>query len=239
MHNLSLRRLLQFGIGAILSALIILAVVAYASALRTDREIDGLTQDHLPHLLKTQEIYNEANTIARALRNMQIIGTESPQDVSDADAEWARAVAASARINVLLQEIEALAKSIDDQSAFDDVRKIREKQPAFEKSKDKFKEVFDSGDMVEARAMMLGELRTSYNDLRDAVLSMTEQEKQGAMATAKKIKMVMASAELQILIFAIVGILLAIAAAYLLLKRVSRQLGGGRFYARYSVKWFA
>ena len=74
MHNLRLTRLLLLGIFSIILVLMVQSISAYRAASNTFVEVQALTNDHLPHYVKTQHIFNEVNTIARALRNMQIIG---------------------------------------------------------------------------------------------------------------------------------------------------------------------
>lgn len=226
MNNLTFSRRLLLGIATIVAILVILAVVAFSASGRTKTEMNGLTDDHLPHLIKGQQIFNEANTIARSLRNMQIIGFATAEDKNKANEEWSRVLESRGKIKELLEQMETLAKAIDDQEAFKDLAKIKEKRAAFIEAQNKYKALFDAGDVVGSRAFVMGELRDSFNVYRDVILSMNQQEQEGALTSANDLKKVAGETQTEILIAAGIGILLAVVVAVMLLRRVRQQLGG-------------
>ncbi|MGL6042115.1 MAG: methyl-accepting chemotaxis protein, partial [Deefgea sp.] len=226
MNNLSFNRRLSLGIAVLVAMLVIISIVAFSASIRTKSAMASLTEDHLPHLVKGQELFNEVNTIGRALRNMQIIGVATAEDKSSAAEEWARVLESRAKILDLIGGLEASAKEINDQDALAQVAIIKEKRAAFVESQNKFKAAFESGDMMASRALLMGELRTTYNAYRDVILKMTEQEQGGAIDSAKDLTAEANSTKLQILITAVLGFILAAIIAMWLLRGVRQQLGG-------------
>jgi len=226
MNNLSFNRRLVLGVAAIVIMLIVVSLVAFSAGSRTKSEMAGLTNDHLPHLIKSQRIYVEVNTIARALRNMQIIGTATAEDKAAAMAEWNRVLEARKIIKDSLDLLENQAKALDDSEALSDIAFIKEKRLIFLASQDKFKAAFDLGDMTASRQIVMGELRNSFNDYRDAILKMTEQEERGALSAANDLSAAAQSTQYQILIASVIGFILALVIAIWLLRGVRRQIGG-------------
>ena len=226
MNNLTFNRRLTLGFAAIVIMLVVVAIVALISTQNTKNEMRSLTDDHLPHLVKSQHILNEVNTIARALRNMQIIGLATADDKSNSEQEWARVLEARSKITELLQQLETTSKEIDDQDALNEIVKIREKSGAFIEAQNKFKAAFDSGDVLASRGLVMGELRSNYNAYRDAIFAMTQQEQEGALKSAKFMSENAIAAQLQIVMASLVGLLLAIAISIWLSRGVRRQIGG-------------
>lgn len=226
MSHLTFSRRLSLGVTLIVTTLVILAIVTYTAAHRTKIDMLNLTDEHLPSLIKGQQVINEANTIARSLRNMQIIGFSSAEDKIKALEEWNRVLESRAKIKVLIEELEQQAKRSGDQDALKIIGNIKEKRAAFIEVQNKYKAMFDANDIVGSRLFVMGLLRDSFNVYRDAVLSMSQQEQDIALKSANELKNAAQSTQNQILIAAIVGGLLALAIAVLLLRRVRQQLGG-------------
>ncbi|WP_373974851.1 methyl-accepting chemotaxis protein [Chitinibacter sp. SCUT-21] len=236
---MTLNRRLSLGIGVLVLVIIILAAVSYRAATATSADMKDLTEDHLPHLVKTQEIINDANTIARSLRNMQILGNSTPEDKAKSDEEWARVLATRANIGKTVEEIENQAKSINDAEALDYINKVKEKRSAFVAAQEKFKSLFDSGNVAESRSFVMGELRDSFNAYRDVILDFGKQEQEGALASAKDLEESAETLKNQIIVTSIIGLIIAIAIGTLLVRRLRRQLGADLEYVQVQVNKIA
>ncbi|WP_157313978.1 methyl-accepting chemotaxis protein [Chitinibacter sp. GC72] len=235
MENMTLNRRLSLGIGTLVLVIVILAVVSYRAATTTAADMKDLTDDHLPHLVKTQEIINDVNTIARSLRNMQILGNATPEDKAKSDEEWARVLATRANIGKAVEEIENQAKSINDAEALDYINKLKEKRSIFVASQEKFKSLFDSGNVAESRSFVMGELRDSFNGYRDVILDFGKQEKDGALVSAKDLESSAEALKNQIVVTAAIGLIVAVVIGALLIRRLRRQLGADLEYVQVQV----
>lgn len=226
MNKLSFSRRLVLGVAAIVVMLIIVSLVAFTASNRTKKEMTDLTGSYLPHLIKSQNIYVEVNTIARAIRNMQIIGVATAEDNAASMAEWNRVIESRKIIKDSIDDLENQAKSLNDVNTLNHLATIKEKRQAFIASQEKFKATFDSGDMAASRLLVMGELRSSFNDYRDAILKMTEQEEKGAISAANELSAEAESTQYQISIAAVIGFILATSISICLLRGVRRQIGG-------------
>ncbi|XZG70680.1 methyl-accepting chemotaxis protein [Chitinibacteraceae bacterium HSL-7] len=213
-------------IGAV-SLLVILLVVAVAislgSARKTQEEVHKLTDDHLPHLLFGQHVFDEINTIGRALRNMEIIGSQDPAGVVQ---EWQRVIASRAEIGKTVEEWEAAAKALDDEEGLADIARIKEKRDAFIALQNKFKAALDANDFEAGRALIMGDVRTVYNAYRDTVLSAVDQERKGATEAAKSIEEQANSASTLTGGIGLVGLIIGVVISIWLKRRVATDLGG-------------
>ncbi|WP_052190485.1 methyl-accepting chemotaxis protein [Chitinibacter sp. ZOR0017] len=225
MHNLRLTRLLLLGILSIIVVLLVQSISAYRAASNTFYAVDELTSDHLPHYVKTQHIFNEVNTIARALRNMQIIGVATPEDKRQVEEEWQRILEARQKIGTLVTELDQQAQSLKDDEALKELESIKAQRTNFIQVQNKFKQLLDSGDVGGARSLVLGEMRTVYNSYRDTILAMGSQEEQGALSSAKELQEAARHAEQLALLLGAIAVGLSVFIGFVLLRRVRSQLG--------------
>ncbi len=226
MQKMSFSRRLFLGIATIVAVLLVLAVVSYSASSRSINQMVGLTEDHLPHLVKGQLVFNEVNTIARALRNMQIIGLATDEDKKQAAEEWQRILDSRAKIKEILETLETQAKAMNDEAILADLAEIKARRAAFVELQNQYKAMFDAGDLAGSRLLLMGELRIKYNAYRDALLNMTEQEQKGALNSAHDLTEVAKKTQYQIVFTSILALITSVAIGALLLRSVRKQLGG-------------
>ncbi len=225
-QGLSLKLRLVGGFSLLLLVIIAISAVAFNAATGVQRQSEDLTTDHIPHGHKVQEIFNELNTVARAVRNAIIIGSANPVDAANAEKELQRAETAAAKASQLLGELESSAKAMNDEEAMRDVATIRAKEQPYETELKKYLQLVRSKDAVAARQMILGSMRETYNAYRDAVLQMSEQENKGTLKAAEDLSALLSAAVSKIKMLAIAGVLLGIGVAVWVIRSVLRQLGG-------------
>jgi methyl-accepting chemotaxis protein len=226
MKPMSFSRRLLAGIAAIVCILLIVSTLAYNASSNTKIQVYELTDNHLPQLVKGQLIFNEVNTIARALRNMQIIGRQTSADTELAAKEWDRIVEAKSRIEQTKAELETRAKEEGDQELIDRMASIERQGQIFAESLDNFKLLFDQGDHEAARLMIMGELRIKYNAYRDEIILMTDREQHEALEHSQELSDVSTNRQQLIMLVSLLGLIVAVVIATLLLRRVKQQLGG-------------
>lgn len=226
MKPMSFSRRLLAGIAAIVSILLIVSTLAYNASLNTKHQVYELTDNHLPQLVKGQSIFNEVNIIARALRNMQIIGRETPAEVQQAETEWQRVLEARSVILQTLNQLKSHATAENDQDLLVLIADIEAQRTLFVQSQEQYKQLFDQGDLVAARQLLLGDLRIKYNAYRDKMMNMIHREQQEALEHSQELSDVASSRQQLILLVSLLGLIVAIVIAILLLRRVQLQLGG-------------
>lgn len=226
MERMSFSHRLFAGIATIVSILLLISALAYNTSSNTKTQMTVLTETHLPQLVKGQLMFNEINTIARALRNMQVIGFSTPEDAALAEQEWQRIAQARVEIEQTMQQLETRAASHSDQALLQRLKIIHERRDIFAKAQDEFRVLFQQGDLAASRLLLMGELRTKYNAYRDEILALTEQEQTAAMRNAGQLVELSSSRQQLILFVSLVGIVVASLIALLLMRRVRLQLGG-------------
>jgi len=226
MKSVSFSYRLFIGIATIVSILLLVSALSYNTSSKTKLQMKALTDRHLPQLVKGQLMFNEINTIARALRNMQVIGNSTPADAELAEQEWQRITKARAEIEQTMKQLEARAASHSDQELLKRLAIIHERRDVFAKAQDEFKRLFQQGDLAASRLLLMGELRTKYNAYRDEILALTEHEQTAAQQNAEQLVELSSSRQQLILLVSLVGIVVASLIALLLLRRVRLQLGG-------------
>jgi methyl-accepting chemotaxis protein len=226
MKSMSFSYRLFVGFATILSILLLVSALAYNTSAKTKEQMKALTENHLPQLVQGQLIFNEINTIARALRNMQVIGLTTAADAELAEQEWQRITQAREEIAKTMAELEARALSQNDQSLLARLATIHERRDLFAKAQDEFKRLFKQGDLAASRLLLMGELRTKYNAYRDEILALTKHEQMVAMQNGEDLSNLVTSRQQLILAASFLGLVMAFLIAFMLLRRVRLQLGG-------------
>ncbi|WP_373281538.1 methyl-accepting chemotaxis protein [Deefgea piscis] len=226
MNNMTLRKFLVLGLSVIVLVFIALACITYGASGKTISQTNLLKNQYLPHLIGGQDLMNEVNGVTRALRNMQIIGSATPEDKAKADAEWERVLKSKVVIDKVFAEAEENAKINDDKDATKYLDKVKEKHANFLAAQLKYKALFDSGDIAGSRIYVMGELRDSYNAYRDEVLEFINIQQKNVLDDASELNSSSESIKLLVLISAIIGVVLVIGVGCLLLRKIKTQLGG-------------
>jgi methyl-accepting chemotaxis protein len=156
MGPLSFSRRLFAGIATIVLILLIVSALAYNASYNTKIQVYELTDNHLPQLVKGQLIFNEVNTIARAIRNMQIIGRANDSDINLAEEEWQRIVEARKVIYKTINDLKSRAAAEGDTELAALLVNIEAQREIFLQVQDQYKQLFDRGELRESRELLLG-----------------------------------------------------------------------------------
>ncbi|WP_374758505.1 methyl-accepting chemotaxis protein [uncultured Deefgea sp.] len=226
MNNMTLRKCMVLGLSVIVLVFIALACVTYSASVKTIVKTDELKNQYLPHLIHGQELMNEVNGVARHLRNMQIIGTATPEDKLKADAEWEQVLKSKAIINKIFSESEENAKINNDQEAIKYLAKVQEKRANFLAAQVKFKALFDTGDAASSRIFVMGELRETFNVYRDEILAFISIQQKTVLDDASLLSSTSESTKLLVLISVVLGVIFVLGVGFFLLRKIKNQLGG-------------
>ncbi len=224
--GLSLKARLIGGFGLLLLVIVVISAIAFNSIQTAQTMVEQLTKSQMVQQQRMQEVANQANLIARVVRNIQIIGNATDKDAESAAREFPRMEAARDKIVQALEAMEVQAKQENDEATLKDIAQIREKRLPYVEAQKKFTEAFNAKRMDLSRAITIGDLRTTLV----AYIQVIESGLQNQIKKSDQASADLAVAEQQasklISVLAVVGVLVALLAAWLIIRSVLRQLGG-------------
>ena len=224
--GLSLKARLIGGFGLLLLVIVVISAIAFNSIQTAQTMVEQLTKSQMVQQQRIQEVANQANLIARVVRNIQIIGNATDKDAESAAREFPRMEAARDKIVQALEAMEVQAKQENDEATLKDIAQIREKRLPYVEAQKKFTEAFNAKRMDLSRAIIIGELRTTLVAYIQAIESgLQNQIKKSDQAAAELVAAEQQASKL-ISVLAVVGVLVALLAAWLIIRSVLRQLGG-------------
>jgi uncharacterized membrane protein YccC len=126
--GLSLKARLIGGFGLLLLVIVVISAIAFNSIQTAQTMVEQLTKSQMVQQQRMQEVANQANLIARVVRNIQIIGNATDKDAESAAREFPRMEAARDKIVQALEAMEVQAKQENDEATLKDIAQIREKR---------------------------------------------------------------------------------------------------------------
>jgi methyl-accepting chemotaxis protein len=224
--GLSLKARLIGGFGLLLLVIVVISAIAFNSIQTAQTMVEQLTKSQMVQQQRMQEVANQANLIARVVRNIQIIGNATDKDAESAAREFPRMEAARDKIVQALEAMEVQAKQENDEATLKDIAQIREKRLPYVEAQKKFTEAFNAKRLDLSRAITIGDLRPTLV----AYIQAIESGLQNQIRKSEQVAGDLAEAEQQatklISVLAVVGVLVALLAAWLIIRSVLRQLGG-------------
>jgi methyl-accepting chemotaxis protein len=224
--GLSLKARLIGGFGLLVLVIVVISAIAFNSIQTAQTMVELLTKSEMVQQQRMQEVMNQANLIARVVRNIQIIGNATDKDAESAAREFPRMEAARDKIVQALEAMEVQAKQENDEATLKDIAQIREKRLPYVEAQKKFTEAFNAKRLDLSRAITIGDLRPTLV----AYIQAIESGLQNQIKKSEQVAGDLAEAEQQatklISVLAVVGVLVALLAAWLIIRSVLRQLGG-------------
>ena len=225
-RSLSLKLRLFGGFAILLLVIGAISLTAWSASKQVQKLTLELSEQQLPHQQKMQQVLNDINLIANALRTAQILGNVNDKDAQLAAAELARVEAARAEIIKLLDEIEALAKQGNDADTLKNLSLIREKRLPYVEQQKLFAEAFNAKKLDQSRAIVIGSLRDTYTAYKSAITTAATAEEQRTLELAQELTANQARATQMVNMLALLGLLLGAVIAFLVTRSILRQLGG-------------
>ncbi|MCK9388446.1 MAG: methyl-accepting chemotaxis protein [Sulfuritalea sp.] len=178
--NLKIGTRLTLGFGLVLVLLTIISGIAYQRVGQVGNDVDILVNDKFPKTVWANNIVDQINVIARALRNSLLTKGD--------EAAWELDRVAGAT-KIIDENFDKLAKTVRSEAGKQGFAKLTEARKAYQVDQNKFFELQKSGKRDEAVSLLTGSLRKTQG----AYLKTTEElivhqsssmEKSGAASIA-------------------------------------------------------
>jgi len=199
LKNMKIGPRLGFGFGIIMVLMVIVGGFAIFRINSMNRLVDVITNNRLPKVVLANELSQNVNIVARALRNIVIDPGKTTQE-----AEPKRIAECRKNISEILEKLRDTIKTDKGKEILDKIAAIR---PVYLKQIDTYMELVKSGKADKAKGMLLTDIRASQSVYLDAAKELikyqTGQTHEAGMEAAAEARQALI-VESSLLIFAMI-----------------------------------
>ncbi|KXB30851.1 histidine kinase [Dechloromonas denitrificans] len=203
--NLKIGVRLGLGFGFVLTLLIVIATISFLRIGSLNDEIHDLVEDKFPKTVLANDIIDQVNLVARALRNAIMLS--KPEE---AQAQLDRIPESS---KIISDRLDKLDKSVTSNEGRRFLASVGEARKAYVTDLNKIRELIAGGKRDEAQSILFGSMRKSQGDYLDAITKLISYQTDLMSQSGKFAAEAATSAKNLILVMAGAAILLALAFA--------------------------
>ncbi len=214
--NLKIGVRLGLGFGFVLILLVSISTVAFLRVGALNDEIANMVNDKFPKTVLANEVIDQVNIVARALRNALL--ESKPEEVQS----QLQRLSDSAKI--ITDRLEKLDKTILSDEGRRYLNAVTEARKVYVADQSKARDLIVAGKREEATALLFGPLRKSQSEYMNSVAKLIEFQSDLMEEAGKQAAEQAQSAKNLILGFAASAILLAIAFAWWVTRSITQPI---------------
>lgn len=222
---------LSLAFGAVVAMLLVVSALSIFNLRMARDELDDVVNDKFPKTVWANDIIDQLNMVARAMRNTLIL-----DDVALQTAELKRLDEAKVVISKNLDLLTAKIQSPEGKAI---LTKLLEARTHYLVDQERFVKLVNNGVIVEAKDHMLNAVRKSQQAYIDAVTKVIEFQTELMNRDGKEAISSANTAVTLVLALSGAALLLAAVVAVLITRGLTAQLGGEPGYAAEAVKRIA
>ena len=211
--NLRIGVRLGLGFGLVLVLLIAMSTLSYLRVGALDTDLSDMVNDKFPKTVWANDIGEQINVIARALRNSLLVNK-----AEDVQKELDRVTAARKLIN---ENLERLDKSIHSEEGKKHLAKLQEARRVFVGDQEKFLELQKAGKRDEAIDLMVTRMRKTQGDYIGAVSALVDFQSDLMKKTGKEASDMAQSTRNLLIVMALSSALLALGFAWWVTRSIT------------------
>ena len=215
--NLKLGLKLAIGFGLVVALLIVIAVVGYLRVGSLNTEIELMVNDRFPKTVLANEVIDQINNVARAMRNSLL-----ETDKAKIDQELERILEARKTATDRLDKLEKSILSDKGKEAF---KKVKDARASYAVGQQKFLDLLKEGKQEEAKALMLSEIRATQRVYLAAVSELIAFQSDLMVESGKAADVLADQTEKLILILLAVALIVAVGGAWLVTRSITGPIG--------------
>lgn len=219
---------LGLGYGGVILLLVIISGVSLNSMNSLLSGIDDMVNDKFPKTVWANNVINNINVIARAMRNTLLV-----KDQDAINKELNRIKEARVSIKENLDKLDEKITSVDGKAK---LKTVFDSRTAYINAQDQFIKLAGEGKQEEAATFLLGTVRKLQTSYIDAVNALIEFQTDLMQQTGAEARATVSSSANMIKLLAALSILAGGIAGYLITRSFMNQLGGEPAYAAEKVK---
>jgi len=207
---------LGMGFGLVLILLAIISSVSYLRVGQVNTEIDGLVNDKFPKTVIANEIIDNINVIARALRNSVLV--KQPDQVQN---ELKRVEDARLKIVEGFDKLEKVILSEDGKKA---LAKALDARKVFVGDQNKFLDLVKAGKRDEAIEHMVSTMRKTQGDYIAAVNELIAFQSELMQKSGAEANAMAAQTQMLIMVLGLIAMVVAVAFAWWVTLSITKPL---------------
>jgi methyl-accepting chemotaxis protein len=207
---------LGLGFGLVLVLLAVISVVSYLRVGQISEQINDLVHDKFPKTVIANDIIDDVNTIARALRNSLLVNSASERQKELDRVEKARAE--------IVEGFDKLEKVIRSEEGKKALAKALEARRVFVADQNKFLELQKDGKRDEAIEYMVSTMRKTQAEYIAAVADLIANQSELMTKTGEEANQVAAQTKMLIMTLGVAAIVIAVLFAAWVTRSITRPL---------------
>jgi len=211
--NMKIGVRLGLGFGVVLMLLLIISSLAFIRVGGLNNEINDMVNDKFPKTVAANDIIDQVNLVARALRNA--ILQPKPED---AQIELARLPVAS---KVITERLEKLEKTITTEEGKKALALVSDARKDYVADLNKLRELITAGKRDEATAILFSSMRKSQAAYLDSITKLIELQTELMSRAGKVASEAADSAKNLIMLLSIGAILIALGFAFWVTRSIT------------------
>ena len=215
--NLKIGVRLGIGFGLVLAMLLVISVLSFTRLDELNSEVDLMVNDRFPKTVLVNDIIDNVNVVARAVRNAVL-----QKDAEQIKSELERIVDARKKI---AEDYASLEKSITSDAGKKLLVEAESARKQYVTDLDRFLELQKAAKIEEATAMLFADMRKAQADYLNALDKLIDFQIELMTAAGKDASETSAGAKQLILIMAIAAIALGLAFAWWVTISITRPVG--------------
>jgi methyl-accepting chemotaxis protein len=219
MKNLTLKAKLFAGFGCVAAITLLVGIIGYYGLVKTSNAIEDIGLVRLPSMDSLMVISEAQTAITSAQRTILI--PEVYKSSGGIERENKNIASAWERVDKALKIYEPLSQTNEEAAVW------KQFQPAWEawkKDSQRFDELVKSGKRDEAESMAMGKMRESFNSAEKLINEVVEINDKTAQQAVKSSISAAAFMETLTLVFAILGVILAMGIGFSLANYITKPI---------------
>ncbi|MEI7456449.1 MAG: methyl-accepting chemotaxis protein [Nitrosomonadales bacterium] len=214
--NLRIGVRLGIGFGLMVLLLATISVVSYLRLTQISTDIGDVINDKFPKTVMANDIIDQNNVIARAMRNSLLVKPDDVQKELDRVGEARK---------IILDRFDKLEKTIHSEEGKKKLAEALEARKVYVDDQNKFLELHKAGKRDEAIELMVVKIRKTQGDYIKTVTALVEFQSDLMTKTGTEANTAVESAKSLILILSLAAILIALSFAFWVTRSITRPLG--------------
>lgn len=207
---------LSFGIVTFL--LILISIVSIAKLSQIDAIVSSIIHDKYPKVALANEVLNNVNVIARAMRNSLLV-----EKKDDIQKEHDRIAESRKKITEDLDKLNASVKSEEGKALF---KGITDARAVYVSAQDEFIKMTVDGKQAEAKEFLLSKVRELQNKYISAIGDLVKHQNKSMEDAGAEAAKTYAETRTIVIVLSIIAIVFAVVIAVWITMTLLNQLGG-------------
>jgi len=215
--NMKIGMRLGIGFGFVVLTLIIVALMSVMRLAEIGSTLDRMVNDRFPKVVWANEIIDNLNIIARAMRNMVILDRESEMKAEEKRIEDARKI-----IGDKLEQLKKTITSEEEKKLLSDLEEIRAQFIPLQREATALALQHKN---KEATALLLGKIRSVQAEYFKRVQALIDYKTKLMQEEGKMAESLYNATRNLIIIVSVISVLFAIAMAFWIVKSITKPVG--------------